>query len=426
MPETDADHDDQTTGSTPSSRSTATRRRAPRPTRPGRAAARERIRHQHTWVDLQIRQAMERGEFDRLPGAGKPIEGLGAEHDPEWWLKGLIERERIAVLPASLSLRKEDAELDDRLDTIHVEARRAARGRGVQRPGDPGPVPPARGTAADHHAARRRGDGRRPGARVVRRGPRPGAPPARPSSPTPAAAALAASGAAPGRRRWWPGAVPAGLSRRWEIAHTDRERSAARFRPMRSAKDFFRPLAVGAPTPLTEIPARPSRAIHFFDPSNAKMAAKIPQMVGHRRRAARQPRGRRQGRQQARRPRGPGPDRAGHRRPRRPRRHHPALDARQRPRQPVGPRRPDHAGHRDRRPARRDHGAQGAGRRGHPLRRPAARPARGQGRAGAADPRARDPRDRPRHGQHRGDLRRLARACRASPWARPTWPPTGG
>lgn len=49
---------------------------------------------------------------------------------------------------------------------------------------------------------------------------------------------------------------------------------------MRSAKDFFRPLAVGAPTPLTEIPARPSRAIHFFDPGNAKMAAKVPGMVG--------------------------------------------------------------------------------------------------------------------------------------------------
>jgi malyl-CoA/(S)-citramalyl-CoA lyase len=48
----------------------------------------------------------------------------------------------------------------------------------------------------------------------------------------------------------------------------------------RSAKDFFRPLAVGAPAPLTEIPARPSRAIHFFDPSNEKMAAKIPAMVG--------------------------------------------------------------------------------------------------------------------------------------------------
>ncbi len=48
----------------------------------------------------------------------------------------------------------------------------------------------------------------------------------------------------------------------------------------RSAKDFFRPLAVGAPAPLREVPARPSRAIHFFDPSNAKMAAKVPGMVG--------------------------------------------------------------------------------------------------------------------------------------------------
>src|SRR3954452_4148839 len=49
---------------------------------------------------------------------------------------------------------------------------------------------------------------------------------------------------------------------------------------MRSAKDFFRPLALGAPEPLREIPARPSRAIHFFDPSNEKMAAKVPQLVG--------------------------------------------------------------------------------------------------------------------------------------------------
>jgi malyl-CoA/(S)-citramalyl-CoA lyase len=49
---------------------------------------------------------------------------------------------------------------------------------------------------------------------------------------------------------------------------------------MRPAKDFFAPLAVGAPTPLREIPARPSRAIHFFDPGNPKMAAKVPDMVG--------------------------------------------------------------------------------------------------------------------------------------------------
>ena len=48
----------------------------------------------------------------------------------------------------------------------------------------------------------------------------------------------------------------------------------------KSPKDFFAPLAVGAPAPLREIPARPSRAIHFFDPSNPKMAAKVPAMVG--------------------------------------------------------------------------------------------------------------------------------------------------
>ncbi len=49
---------------------------------------------------------------------------------------------------------------------------------------------------------------------------------------------------------------------------------------MRPAKDFFAPLAVGAPAPVREVPARPSRMIHFFDPSNEKMAAKVPGMVG--------------------------------------------------------------------------------------------------------------------------------------------------
>ena len=49
---------------------------------------------------------------------------------------------------------------------------------------------------------------------------------------------------------------------------------------MRSPKDFFKPLAVGAPAPLHEIPIRPSRVIHFFPASNAKMRAKLPDMVG--------------------------------------------------------------------------------------------------------------------------------------------------
>ncbi|MGK2950083.1 MAG: HpcH/HpaI aldolase/citrate lyase family protein [Acidimicrobiales bacterium] len=48
---------------------------------------------------------------------------------------------------------------------------------------------------------------------------------------------------------------------------------------MRSAKDFFRPLAVGAPEPLREIPFRPSRMIHFFPASNPKMVGKVPDIA---------------------------------------------------------------------------------------------------------------------------------------------------
>ena len=100
----------------------AARRMPARDERTGRSAAAARIAQQSTWVDLQVRQAMERGEFDDLPGQGKPIADLGAEHDPDWWVKKLVERERIAILPPALALRKEDAELDDRLDRINVEA----------------------------------------------------------------------------------------------------------------------------------------------------------------------------------------------------------------------------------------------------------------------------------------------------------------
>jgi hypothetical protein len=94
----------------------------PRSREADRAAARARIEQQHTWVDLQVRQAMERGDFDDLPGAGKPIADLGEHHDPDWWIKKLVEREKVAVLPPSVQLRKEDAELDERLDKLTREA----------------------------------------------------------------------------------------------------------------------------------------------------------------------------------------------------------------------------------------------------------------------------------------------------------------
>ena len=48
---------------------------------------------------------------------------------------------------------------------------------------------------------------------------------------------------------------------------------------MRNPRDFAKPLAVGAPDPRLEIPVTPSRMIHFFDPSNEKMAAKLPDIA---------------------------------------------------------------------------------------------------------------------------------------------------
>jgi malyl-CoA/(S)-citramalyl-CoA lyase len=48
---------------------------------------------------------------------------------------------------------------------------------------------------------------------------------------------------------------------------------------MRNPRDFGKPLAIGAPDPVQEIPFKPSRMIHFFDPSNEKMAAKLPELA---------------------------------------------------------------------------------------------------------------------------------------------------
>lgn len=79
-------------------------------------AASQRMDQKAMWVDLQVRKSIERGEFDNLPGTGKPLD-LPAQHDPDWWVKRLIEREKISgVAPPAIGLRREDAELDDVID----------------------------------------------------------------------------------------------------------------------------------------------------------------------------------------------------------------------------------------------------------------------------------------------------------------------
>jgi hypothetical protein len=61
-------------------------------------------------IDQQIRRATERGDFDDLPGKGKPLPGLDGPDDENWWIKGYVRREGLstdALLPTSLQLRKE-------------------------------------------------------------------------------------------------------------------------------------------------------------------------------------------------------------------------------------------------------------------------------------------------------------------------------
>jgi hypothetical protein len=87
------------------------------PPRPGPSV--EQLR---SIVEIQLQQAMRRGEFDDLPGAGKPLEGLGDVHDPDWWIRRKIERERLTGLgPPALTLRTESAQLETRLDALFTE-----------------------------------------------------------------------------------------------------------------------------------------------------------------------------------------------------------------------------------------------------------------------------------------------------------------
>ena len=74
------------------------------------------------YVEIQVQQAMRRGDFDDLPGAGKPIADLHEAYDPNWWIRRKIERERLTGLgPPALTLRTENAALDAQLDALVSE-----------------------------------------------------------------------------------------------------------------------------------------------------------------------------------------------------------------------------------------------------------------------------------------------------------------
>lgn len=77
-----------------------------------------------SWIDKQVREASERGEFDNLPGTGKPIPGSGHSYDENWWLRGYLRREGVsadAMLPASLLLRRDLERLPETVRDLRSE-----------------------------------------------------------------------------------------------------------------------------------------------------------------------------------------------------------------------------------------------------------------------------------------------------------------
>ncbi len=74
-----------------------------------------------SWVDRQIREARERGEFDNLPGAGKPLPDLHRPYDELWWVRKKLKEENLSYLPPALQLRKEVEEAREQITRARSE-----------------------------------------------------------------------------------------------------------------------------------------------------------------------------------------------------------------------------------------------------------------------------------------------------------------
>ena len=61
-----------------------------------------------SWDSLaeeRIQSAQAEGQFDHLPGFGKPIPGIDEPHDELWWVKDKLKREQLSSLPPALAIR---------------------------------------------------------------------------------------------------------------------------------------------------------------------------------------------------------------------------------------------------------------------------------------------------------------------------------
>jgi len=75
-----------------------------------------------TWIDKQIREAEARGEFDNLPGKGKPLPDIDRPRDELWWVREKLRREDIQFLPPTLQVRKDLDETREKIRQATSEA----------------------------------------------------------------------------------------------------------------------------------------------------------------------------------------------------------------------------------------------------------------------------------------------------------------
>lgn len=100
-----------------------------------------------SWIDKMIREGQERGDFDNLPGTGKPLADVDRPRDPDWWIRKKLAAENVSYLPPTLAVRKDledtrtaiaaatrEVEVRRLLDEINEKIRKANRNAG---PGGP-------------------------------------------------------------------------------------------------------------------------------------------------------------------------------------------------------------------------------------------------------------------------------------------------
>ena len=72
-------------------------------------------------AERRIREAQAAGQFDRLPGFGKPIPDIDGPDDENWWIKSKLRQEGLVVLPPILQARRDIERTLEAVQSMHSE-----------------------------------------------------------------------------------------------------------------------------------------------------------------------------------------------------------------------------------------------------------------------------------------------------------------